>query len=78
MKFAMTANIIKTQIFYKIMYDLRPKVTKGHLKMPKLSFSAKFFCLTPYLLKPFQECQYYEDANFSLNEVEPQRSSKVI
>ena len=29
------------------------------------------------LLKTFQECQHYEDANISLNEVWPQRSSKV-
>ena len=29
---------------------------------------ARYFCLTPNLLKTFQECQHYEDA----------RSSKVI
>ena len=44
-------------------------VKKGHLKILKSSFSTTYVCLTPNLLKTFQECQHYEDTNFSLNEV---------
>ena len=40
---------------------------EDHLKISKPSFSAiYFFCLTPNLLKTFQEFQQYDDANFAL------------
>ena len=42
------------------------EVIKGDIKFLKY-----IFCLTPNLVKTFQECQHYEDANFSLYELCP-------
>ena len=49
------------------------EVNKGHLKVilkfQNHLFLRYSFCLTPYLLKTIQECQYYDDKIFSFNEV---------
>ena len=63
----MNANIMKTQMFHKIKYNL--EVIKGHhLKIQNHLFMY-IFCITTNPLKTFLECQHYEDANFALNEV---------
>ena len=48
------------------------KVTKGHLKISQSSFSAIVFCLTPDLLKTFQECKHYKE-----KKIEKKRSMTV-
>ena len=62
---------MKMQLFHYIDYDPQSslKVTKDHLKISKSSFSKKYFCLTPNLLKTFQERPHYKDTTYSYNEV---------
>ena len=57
----MDVNIMNTQIFYKIKYDL-----KRHSKSHKVIsiFQNHIFCAI-YFFLTFQEWQHYEDANFS-------------
>ena len=51
----MNANIMKTQIWYKMKYDLRGhKVHNKNFKI--IFFCENFFCLMPDLFKTFQEC----------------------
>ena len=45
------------------------EVNKGKIKISKSSFSAIYFLFNAESFKTFQECQHYEDANFSLNAV---------
>ena len=57
----MNANIKKTHFFFikSSMTSKVIKVTYGHLLLRYI------ICLTPDLSKKFQECQLYEETNFS-------------
>ena len=50
------------------------KVIKGHKRSSKKFI---YLFLMPDFLKPFQECQHYENINFLSNEVWTQRSYKA-
>ena len=50
------------EAFVKIKMAFRP----GTLLLRTLRY---IFCLTPNLLKTFQDCQLYEDEYFSLHEI---------
>ena len=62
----MNANIMKTQSFHLIKYDLR-----GHWRSQKVTLKIKNYLflryiswLTPNLWKPLKGCQHYEDTYF--------------
>ena len=56
----MNANIIKTQFFQKIKYDLKGFLRSHEviLKFQNHLFLQYIICLTPDSLKTFQECQH--------------------
>jgi hypothetical protein len=61
----MNAKIMKTQSVYEMKYDL-----KGHRRSHKIILEFQNHIFRQYVIffksfKTFQECQHYEDTNFS-------------
>ena len=64
LKISMNANIVTTQIFHKIKYDL-----KGHSRSQTMTYLFKnnfFFCLCYWLIEETNAAEHYERTKFDL------------